>query len=215
MATIRCDNCNAPIDVTDRRIGEKVACPQCGDVNLVRAAGEVAGVSGATTGESKSSPSGEQDVMVVRRAMFRARPVQYSLLVLGILAGLAGVVLFLASVVVVPPTIGALPVAIACGALAAGCGIALAAWRVGSMRDELRITSRRTVQRVGLLHKRTSEVLHAHIRNVTIDQTFWGRILGVGTITISSSADEGDEISMKDVPRPEHVRGVIDKYRGL
>lgn len=215
MPTIRCDNCNAPIDVTDRRIGEKVTCPQCGDVNLVRAAGEVAGVEGATPGEPKASTSGEQDVLVVRRAMFRARPVRYSLLVLGAIAGVVGVVLFLASVIVVPPAIGALPVAIACGVLAAGCVVALAAWRIGSMRDELRITSRRTVQRVGLLHKRTSEVLHAHIRNVTIEQTFWGRMLGVGSITISSSADEGDEISMSDVPRPEHVRETIDKYRGL
>ena len=208
MATIRCDNCNAPIDVTERRIGEKVACPQCGDVNVVRAAGEVAGVAGATTGETKAAASGEQDVLVVRRAMFRARPMQYSLLVLGILAGIGGAIVSLIGVITAP-------YAIVGGALAVACVGALLVWRVGSMRDELRITSRRTVQRVGLLHKRTSEVLHAHIRNVTIDQTFWGRMLGVGTITISSSADEGDEISMSDVPRPEHVRETIDKYRGL
>lgn len=206
MATIRCDNCNAPIDVTDRRIGEKVTCPGCGDVNLVRAAGQVDaagdGAAPATGG------TGEQEVLVVRRAMFRARPLQFSLLVLGVIAGVVGVVVFLTSIVMAPAAIGSAVVAL-------GCLVALLSWRVGTMRDELRITSRRTIQRVGLLHKRTSEVLHAHIRNVTIDQTFWGRMLGVGSITISSSADEGDEISMKDVPRPDQVRQTIDKHRGL
>lgn len=213
MATIRCDNCNGPIDVSERRIGEKVACPACGDVNIVRAAGEVSGgnpaqSAAAPASGSASSGSGEQVVLIVRRAMFRARPFQYSLLVLGILAGIAGIIVPLIMVVTAP-------LAIIGGCLAIACTGALLVWRVSTMRDELRITSRRTIQRVGLLHKRTSEVLHAHIRNVTIDQTFWGRVLGVGTITISSSADEGDEISMSDVPQPGRVRETIDKYRGL
>lgn len=212
MATIRCDNCNGPIDVSDRRIGEKVSCAKCGDINIVRAAGEV-GSAGATApsaparGDARTG-SNEQIVLVVRRAMFRARPVQYSLLVLGIIAGIAGGVVLIMGVVTAP-------VAIVAGAVAVACAGALVIWRVSTMRDELRITSRRTVQRVGLLHKRTSEVLHAHIRNVTIEQSFWGRVLGVGSITISSSADEGDEISMRDVPQPTRVRETIDKHRGL
>ena len=37
----------------------------------------------------------------------------------------------------------------------------------------------------------------------------------VGRITISSSADEGDEIIMKDIPNPDTVRETIDRYRGL
>lgn len=213
MATIRCDNCNGPIDVIDRRIGEKVSCPKCGDVNIVRAAGEVTGGTatpgraGSPGGEA-SSTSGEQVVLVVRRAMFRARPFLFSLLVLGILAGIAGIIVPLVLVVTAP-------LAIIGGVVAIACTIGLLAWRVSTMRDELRITSRRTIQRVGLLHKRTSEVLHAHIRNVTIEQTFWGRVLGVGSITISSSADEGDEIAMTDVPQPARVRETIDRYRGL
>lgn len=212
MATIRCDNCNGPIDVNDRRIGEKVSCPKCGDVNIVRAAGEVSGAGAApgaapASGEARSG-SGEEVVLVVRRAMFRARPFLFSLLVLGILAGIAGIVVPLILVVTAP-------LAIIGGVVAIGCTIALLVWRVSTMRDELRITSRRTIQRVGLLNKRTSEVLHAHIRNVTIEQTFWGRVLGVGSITISSSADEGDEIAMKDVPQPIRVRETIDRYRGL
>lgn len=213
MATIRCDNCNGLIDVSERRIGEKVTCPACNDVNVVRAAGEVAGGASASqagappSGEARSA-SGEQVVLVVRRAMFRARPVLFSLLVLGILAGIAGIIVPLVMVVTAP-------LAIIGGLVAIGCTIALLIWRVSTMRDELRITSRRTIQRVGLLNKRTSEVLHAHIRNVTIEQTFWGRMLGVGSITISSSADEGDEISMKDVPQPTRVRETIDKHRGL
>lgn len=211
MATIRCDNCNGPIDVNDRRIGEKVSCPKCGDVNIVRAAGEVSGAvapgAAPASGEARSG-SGEEVVLVVRRAMFRARPFLFSLLVLGILAGIAGIVVPLILVVTAP-------LAIIGGLVAIGCTIGLLIWRVSTMRDELRITSRRTVQRVGLLNKRTSEVLHAHIRNVTIEQTFWGRVLGVGSITISSSADEGDEIAMKDVPQPIRVRETIDTYRGL
>jgi hypothetical protein len=61
-------------------------------------------------------------------------------------------------------------------------------------------------------------VLHAHIRNVKIEQSVLQRVLGVGSIAIDSAGgSEGDpvEIHMINVAKPYDVKAVIDQYRGI
>jgi uncharacterized membrane protein YdbT with pleckstrin-like domain len=71
------------------------------------------------------------------------------------------------------------------------------------------------IDREGLLSKVTSEVLHSDIRNVQIQQTLMQRIMGVGTLTISCSAENEDEVRMENVTKPDEVARVIDLYRPL
>jgi len=58
-------------------------------------------------------------------------------------------------------------------------------------------------------------VLHEHIRNVTVSQSFYERVVGVGKIGIASSGSDRTEIEIKAMPGPQKIRGVIDLYRPL
>ena len=72
---IICDNCEVPFDVDPDEVGEKVECPECGDVNRV------------PDGEFPSGDGPEEDLMIVRPAMFRSKPVRYVIMVLAVLGG--------------------------------------------------------------------------------------------------------------------------------
>jgi len=89
----------------------------------------------------------------------------------------------------------------------------LAGWRIKTMHDGLLITTRRIIDRSGLLSKKTSEVMLKDIRHVVVTQKFMERLFSVGTLAISSSSDDGVEIYMQDVPKPEEVKRIIDLYR--
>ena len=48
-----------------------------------------------------------------------------------------------------------------------------------------------------------------------VDQSFWNRVWNVGTMGISSAAQSGVEIEARHIPKPHHVRKVIDLYRPI
>ncbi len=91
---------------------------------------------------------------------------------------------------------------------------ALFLW-VKNLGNRLYITNKRTILRRGFFSKSTTEVLHDHVRNVQVDQTFLNRIFNVGTIGISSSGQDGIEIVAHSIPRPMQVKRTIDLYRPL
>ena len=86
-------------------------------------------------------------------------------------------------------------------------------WFVARFSYMLEITNKRTIEHIGLLSKTTDEVLHDHVRNVTIEQSFFDRMVNVGSIGIASAGHAGTEIEMRHVPRPHKVREIIDLYR--
>ena len=98
------------------------------------------------------------------------------------------------------------------GLVAAGW---LGVWKFLTFGETLEITNKRSILHVGILRKNTTEVLHDNIRNVQVDQSFWNRVWKVGTMGISSSAQAGVEIEAKHIPKPHHVRKVIDLYRPI
>ena len=150
----------------------------------------------------------EKQVMVLRPSLLRSKPISTVFLALVPIAG--AVVLPVAGIAVLPV---ALMVA---GGLAVVCWGGLAIWWVRfSLARSLEVTNKRTVQHVGLLSRSTTEVLHDHIRNIQINQTFAQRVLGVGAIGISSAADAAMEIEITGIPNPYRVRKVIDMYRPL
>src|SRR5262245_37471009 len=70
----------------------------------------------------------------------------------------------------------------------------LLAWWLQVISTTLLVTDRRVSLRTGLLSRHTNDVFHNDIRNVRVDQTFLQRLLGVGSIGISSSGQSDIEI---------------------
>lgn len=216
MLQLLCDKCDAPIALDNLKPGDKVSCPACGDVNVVPA-------FGATTPSAAAAPrpldraaaagyppadGPEVNVLTCRPAMLRSRPLSFLLLALVAIGGLAAAATF----AWITPLLW---LAFTCLGLSGAAWITLGVWKLSTLDEGLIVTTRRTIDREGFFRKHTSEVLHADIRNVEITQTFWQRVWNVGTIGISSAADDRDEVYMERVPRPEQVRRIIDLYRRL
>lgn len=219
MIRFQCDRCERTIEVEDDRAGTKMECPDCGDMNIVPDSGSGrAGAAGEESGEDKAAAAGfppasgpEVQVVVVHPALMRANPLLFLGVVLAIAGGL-GLVgwfglfaresslrwLFWPGVV-----------------LLVVASLALVVWKLQKMSHALVITTRRSIERRGLLSRSTSEVLHDNIRNIQIDQTFLERLLHVGTISISSAGQDGVEIQVEKLPAPDDIRKIIDLYREL
>ena len=210
MAVITCDRCEKPFDAPNAAPGQKVACPACGDVNVVTSA-DAQGPARADRAAQAGYPptSGpEVDVLMVRPAMFRARPLRFILLLAMALGGAGGAIFFAV-------TGAGLPLAIPCAAVALAAVLWLLTWKVRTLGEGLKITTKRTIDEHGLFSRDTSDVLHVDIKNIQIKQTFAERLLGIGQIAMSSSAENEEEIVIRDVPNPEKVRQIIDLYRQL
>ncbi len=217
-----CDNCDRVIEVDDDLAGQKVECEACGDINVMPVAGESGEVGGASTAAatpgSRAERLGlppdrgpEQEVLKVRPAMLRAKPQVFLLYVVVLVAGLTGVVWGL-----IGTRSGLKTAALFGGGLGAVVSLGLlGVWKLKTLSAALQITNKRSVHRQGLLSKATSEVVHDNIRNVQVTQTFWQRLWNVGTLGLSSSGQDGIEIEISDIPRPERVREIIDAYRPL
>lgn len=222
MIRVRCDKCERMLEAPPDLAGKKIACPACGDVKVlpghpvVAAVPIAAAVPVAAAGASdRASQAGfppdsgpEQRVLLVRPAMFRSNP-GIALLVLGVVLGaIAGLVYF-----------GAVrkhPTGLWGSAAALGLGLAvLGIWKIRHLSSKLEITNKRTIARRGLVSKATTEVLHDHVRNVQITQSVWKRLLGIGRVGLSSSADDSVEIVMDNLPSPDRVRRIIDLYRPM
>lgn len=211
MAVITCDRCEKPIDVANPIMGQKVTCPSCGDVNIVRSLSNApAGVPLTDRASAAGYPPAfgpEADVLMVHPAMFRAKPIRFLFLAAILLGGAAGAVFF--------TTTAAIPLAIVCAALAALALLWLLVWKIHTLGDSLKVTTKRTIDQHGLFSKDTSDVLHVDIKNIQIKQSFMDRLWNVGQIALSSSAEHEEEIVLKDIPNPEKVRQIIDLYRQL
>jgi uncharacterized membrane protein YdbT with pleckstrin-like domain len=99
---------------------------------------------------------------------------------------------------------------------AAGAGLViLAIWWLTTKAATMTVTNKRTIQRTGLISKKTTEVLHRDVRNIQINQSVFQRMFGVGNIGISSAGQSGIEIQFAGVRDPDGVRTLIDRYRNL
>lgn len=210
MLEIKCDRCEQMIEVAEPPADGKVTCPRCGDVNRVGTAiAQPPPIPKVPSRDDGASPTAgpEQTLLIVRQPMFRAHPFWYSLMVLLFVGGIA------ASFIPGGAVFG-LPIA----------GVALLWWLIWWAAPhrwvKLTITNKRTTRQEGIVMRKTSEVLHKHIQNVTIDQSILGRLLDVGEIAIDTAAGpsrSGDhvEIRMKTAPHPYQIKELIDRHRKL
>jgi uncharacterized membrane protein YdbT with pleckstrin-like domain len=97
---------------------------------------------------------------------------------------------------------------IACAGL-----VILFIWWLDCRNMRLEITNKRTTLRTGLLAKNTIELRHKDVRSVVVHQSFIQRILGVGTIELSSAAEADFEIAVRGLYDPQKVAEMIQKYQ--
>lgn len=219
MITITCDKCERLLSVENNLAGSKIACPHCGDINVVPLANppvathaphapQAAPTDRASAAGYPPDSGPEQRVKIVRPAVIRAHP--FSILGLWTLVTLGGIgVIYLGLVRNSTPwLVGSAIVLLASLST-------LGVWKIISLSETLEISNKRSVLRRGILSRATTEVIHNDIRNFQITQTFLQRVLKVGTIGISSAGQDEVEIVMRDAPHPEEVRKIIDLYRSL
>jgi membrane protein YdbS with pleckstrin-like domain len=225
MIRITCDNCEKPFEADESDAGGRLACPYCGDVNRVPGTEATATVPAAvprgrevassprSASAAAVSPGEESRLRIVRAAMFRAHPLLYSLMVLLFLAGL---VLAVGAAISVEWKDTLIWIGVAMSIVAA---IWWLIWWLAPHRwVRLEITSKRTIRHEGIIMRKTSEVLHNHIRNIKIEQTFFQRLLGVGSLSIDAAGGDSEtpiEIEVRDIPDPDGVRQLIDKHRRI
>lgn len=86
-------------------------------------------------------------------------------------------------------------------------------WWIKNYDTRLTLTDSLVIFERGILNTKTTEVRMVDIRSVEIDRTFIERILGTGTIRISSAASDGYEIEITAMPNPRKIRRTIDERR--
>jgi hypothetical protein len=91
----------------------------------------------------------------------------------------------------------------------------LVRWWLQNYSQRLKITERLVIYEVGIFDVTDTEIRISDIRTVRIERTFMERLLGTGTIMISSAGADGYEIDLKGMPSPRKVRELIDSRRGV
>jgi uncharacterized membrane protein YdbT with pleckstrin-like domain len=212
VIVLECDNCERSFEVESRHAGGKVPCPHCGDVNRVPGDTEPAAEPAKRLGGKELPPDEgpEQEICAVHPAMARAHPFRF--LAIGILLIGGGALAIWAATSETVANFWAWTGLLAC---LAGV-IWWLAWYVSAhLWVKLEISNKRTVRKEGIIRRHTSEVLHNHVRNVEIRQSFLQRLMKVGYLGISSSGQDGIEIEVRDLPRPYELKALIDNYRDM
>ncbi len=94
---------------------------------------------------------------------------------------------------------------------ALGVGVLLLLyWYIHTRQTALTLTENELLYEKGILSKDRTSVSLKHIRSVHVTQGFLNRLLGVGTIQISTAGDQ-PEFTVKDMPDPGEIREAISK----
>jgi uncharacterized membrane protein YdbT with pleckstrin-like domain len=96
-----------------------------------------------------------------------------------------------------------------------GIGIILLLyWYIKTRATALTVTDQELMYERGILSKDRTSVSLKHIRSVNIAQGFVNRVLGVGTVQISTAGDE-PEFTIADMPDPYVVQEAITKAQEM
>jgi uncharacterized membrane protein YdbT with pleckstrin-like domain len=74
---------------------------------------------------------------------------------------------------------------------------------------ELIVTSQRARKRTGIIRVSSTEMELRSIRNIQVEQSIMERILGVGTLRLSSAGQSGVELTIRAVDNPKEIRDLI------
>ena len=96
-----------------------------------------------------------------------------------------------------------------------GIGILLLIyWYILTRATALSVTEHEIMYERGILSKDRTSVSLRHVRAVNVSQGFVNRILGVGTVEISTAGDE-PEFTIKDLPDPHTIREAISRAQTM
>ncbi|HEX2447893.1 MAG TPA: PH domain-containing protein [Methyloceanibacter sp.] len=96
-----------------------------------------------------------------------------------------------------------------------GVGIILLLyWYIKTRATALTVTDSELMYERGILSKDRTSVSLQHVRSVNITQGFVNRILGVGTIQISTAGDE-PEFTIADMPDPYVIQETIARAQEM
>lgn len=87
-------------------------------------------------------------------------------------------------------------------------------WYIKTRATALTVTEHELMYERGILSKDRLSVSLRHVRSVHVTQGFINRILGVGTIQISTAGDE-PEFTVKDLPNPHEIREAISRAQEM
>jgi uncharacterized membrane protein YdbT with pleckstrin-like domain len=87
-------------------------------------------------------------------------------------------------------------------------------WYIKTRATTITVTDNDIMYEKGILSKDRTSVSLRHIRAVQVTQGFINRILGVGTVEISTAGDE-PEFTVKDMPDPHEIREAISKAQDM
>lgn len=86
-------------------------------------------------------------------------------------------------------------------------------WWIKKNSYKLTVSRYKTSIRTGVFSKKTSEVFHADVKNIQVEQSLIQRITNTGKIKISSAGQNDFEIEIQGMPRPYEIKGIIDLHR--
>ena len=214
--TYQCPHCGQSTPVGLVSLGKPVRCDACAGPFLAELPpGRLVGEDGQplrSAGPQDTEPKrlGEQTVLTINPAPFRERPVQTLLLVLLLFAGLTGLILFAGEA---SQGVGqALLVALS-AVVAVAAGVMLALRFAVTRFESLTITTQRSIWARGIINRRSSEVQHDDIRNIQVQQNLVERLVGAGTIAISSAGQDDMEIVAAGIPHPHRVIDTIRTHQ--
>jgi uncharacterized membrane protein YdbT with pleckstrin-like domain len=99
--------------------------------------------------------------------------------------------------------------------LAVGIGILiLLYWYIKTRATALTVTDQELMYERGILSKDRTSVSLRHVRSVHVTQGFMNRLLGVGTIQVSTAGDQ-PEFTIADMPDPHLIREAITKAQEM
>lgn len=203
---MKCQICNA------ESAAGAAFCQQCGaklppaDASAERAAANTA----QSVASSASSRGGRGPSDVPEETLWEGSYSPKAMLGTLVLCGVLSVVLFLAVLLFAPTGILS---AVLLGAIAVvwlAAGLQFARNRLGK---SYRLTNQMFYHRAGLLTRTTDRIELIEIHDVTWSQNLIDRMVGVGTITISSADRTDPKLPLKGIDNVESVASQIDKAR--
>ncbi len=75
--------------------------------------------------------------------------------------------------------------------------------------EVLRIYEDRVSIEKGLFTKSYQEYFIRDIRSIDVDQSFWGRMVGIGNLTISTAATVEADETLQGLPNPKAIRDLL------
>lgn len=89
----------------------------------------------------------------------------------------------------------------------------LIVWRLVNGSTRLMIDDSAVTLKTGFFSKQVNQVLIRDVKNIRVDQSLWQRLVGIGTVDISSSGQSGVEIHAVGFPLPYEIKRLIDAQR--